>query len=439
MSWLVSAVLILLLALALQLGMLAFAMYALLVTIFVSRFLARQWIENIEVTRKCSCTTAQLGDLVTVVVTVRNTGKWPIVWLLVEDLLPRRALIFRPPDLDVRGQREFIATLRAGQSKNILYQFRCQRRGYYQVGPTLIETGDVFGLHRRYRVEASPEFVTVFPQPQALDGYEIASRRPIGEIRMSHRLYEDPTRNAGVRPYINGDPLSRVHWRASARTGSLQCKIYEPSCVAGATLLVDFHTASFDRRHEPVRSELTVTATASIANALYELNQQVGMISNGRDAIDRIRTEGWTLPPQSRTKVRNATQMRDASQRLEPVVVPTRRGAASRLLIIESLARLELTDGMTLPQLLIETNSRMPRDATVIVVLPKVTEQSSIALGNLVSTGFAVTAVINTHEPLDFADASGPLLAQGIATHHLVDERSIVQICHRLTMQGNRT
>ncbi len=113
----------------------------------------------------------------------------------------------------------------------------------------MVETGDLFGLHRRYRVLTSPHFLLVYPDVVPLEGYELASRRPIGEIHLSHRLYEDPTRIAGVRRYELGDPLNRIHWRATARTGQLHCKLYEPSCVAGATLLLDFHT----RRVQPAR------------------------------------------------------------------------------------------------------------------------------------------------------------------------------------------
>ena len=32
---------------------------------------------------------------------------------------------------------------------------------------------------------------------------------------------------------------------------------------------------------------------ASLTSAVYQLGQQVGLVTNGRDAIDRIRTEGW--------------------------------------------------------------------------------------------------------------------------------------------------
>src|SRR5581483_3951428 len=139
-------------------------------------------------------------------------------------------------------------------------------RGYYQLGPLVMESGDLFGLHRRYRAAADPHFLLVYPRIVPLEGYDIESRRPIGDVRLVHRLYEDPTRIAGVREYQAGDALNRVHWGATARTGKLHSKVYEPSTLAGATLMLDFHKASYPRRGEPYRSELGVTAAVSLAN-----------------------------------------------------------------------------------------------------------------------------------------------------------------------------
>ena len=36
------------------------------------------------------------------------------------------------------------------------YQVNFLMRGYYQLGPLLLESGDLFGLHRRFRVETKP-------------------------------------------------------------------------------------------------------------------------------------------------------------------------------------------------------------------------------------------------------------------------------------------
>jgi uncharacterized protein (DUF58 family) len=228
--------------------------------------------------------------------------------------------------------------------------------------------------------------------------------------------------------------LNRVHWRATARTGKLHSKVYEPSTVAGVTILLDFHQRSHDPRNEPVRSELAVTAAASLANAVYEMGQQIGLITNGRDAADRIRQEGWDYDMRSRDVARRAASMADASDRLQPVIVPTRPGPEQLMRIFEALARVELTDGLDLAQLTAESASRMPRDATVVAVLPTVNQDSAVALGNLQRRGLAVAALLNLYEEYDFAEASGPLLAQGIKTYHLKDEEGIVAMCRNFVL-----
>ena len=58
------------------------------------------------------------------------------------------------------------------------------------------------------------------------------------------------------------DPENRLHWRATARTGELHSKVYEPTSLAGATVLLDFHQDGYPRRNEPHRSELAITTAA---------------------------------------------------------------------------------------------------------------------------------------------------------------------------------
>lgn len=436
MRWIVSALLILLVAMVLNLGLLAFAMYALLGVIGLSRYLADRWSRNLTAEREMNADQVAIGDRVAVVVKLENGGGLPIPWLLLEDLLPRRALIHSPPNLEVTGERLQLASFRGkafggSARKTVLYQLQCHRRGYYQIGPLVAETGDVFGLYRRYRVLTEPSFLMVLPEVIPLEGFDIASRRPIGEVRMSYRLFEDPTRISGVRGYQAGDPLNRIHWGATASTGVLHSKVYEPSTVAGVTLLLDFHKDGYDPRDEPVRSELAITAAASIAGAVCEMGQQVGLVTNGRDAADRIRTEGWNKSQvRSRSEAQSAG-MRDKSERLRPVIVPTERSNAQLPRILETLARVEKTDGMTFAQLVSETASRMPQSATVVAIVSLVTPQMAIALGNLRRRGLAVTALVNVYEETRFSELSGPLVAEGIEVRHLKERATVPTVCQR--------
>lgn len=429
MRWYLGAALLLAIALVLGLGWLAYAMYALVGVMVVSRWLARNWANHLAAQRECNRTTVQVGDTVAVVLTVSNMGRLSIPWVLVEDQLPAEALIERPPRMVVMGRRLQLVMLRGRQRRTLYYQLRFQERGYYQIGPVVLETGDLFGLYRCFRTLSEPHFILVYPQVTPLEGYDVASRRPIGEVRLSHRLYEDPTRIAGVRAYQAGDPLNRIHWRATARTGVLHSKVYEPSSVAGATLLLDFHRAAFGERDVRFRSELAVRMAASLANALYLMGHQVGLVTNGRDAADRIRTEGWDPAPQTRRAARQSAAMRPASTRLEPLVVPTQRGAEQLLRMLETLARVELTDGLSLAQLVSETAHRMPRDATVIALIPSATVEAALALGGLRRRGFAVEAILATSQAHDFEESAGRLAAEGIRAHQLTHPSDIAALC----------
>jgi len=436
MRWLVGAIFLLLVAIVLDFGLLAYAMYALLGVMVLSRWLADSWSAHLSATRETNRGRVEIGDTVAVVVKLENKSWLPIPWMLLEDLLPRQAMIHNPPNLQVIGRRMQLISLRGGARKTILYQLTCNRRGYYQLGPLVAETGDLFGLYRRYRILSEPSFLLAYPKVIPLEGFDIASRRPIGEVRMSHRLYEDPTRMAGVRAYQAGDPLNRVHWGATASTGQLHSKVYEASTIAGATLLLDFHETSFDPKHEPVRSELAITTVASIAGAICEMGQQIGLVTNARDAAERVKRTGWhhqQLP--SRQFARSSAAMLDDSERLRPQVVPTCRGNLQLRLILETLARAEKTAGLTFAQLVRETTSRLPASATVIALLTAPTPEAAIALGNLRRRGFAVTAILNTYDPFEFAAMSGPLLAQRVETRQLLDEHSIPTICSNLVLR----
>jgi uncharacterized protein (DUF58 family) len=432
MWWYVAVILILLAALLLDSGLLAYAMYVLLGVLLVSRFLARNWIGKLCATRTCDVTTAEIDDRIDVSVTITNAGKLPVPWVLLEDMLPRDALLQRAPRLKVKGRRVQLRMIAGSGETTLNYELTCLMRGYYQIGPLLMESGDLFGLHRRFRVEAEPHYLIVYPKVVPLLGYDLASRRPIGDIRLTHRLYEDPTRIAGVRPYESGDPLNRVHWRATARTGELHSKIYEPSSLAGATIVLDFHKAGYPARGEPFRSELAVTAVASLANAVYQMGQQVGFVSNGRDAADRIRLEGWDKDYRNRTSARQEAAMQDQSERLQPVTVPTRRGAEQFQHIREALARVELTDGLTLAALVLEAASRMPRDATIVALLPDVPIESALALGNLRRRGFAVTVVLIMLDGREVERGYGRLVSEGIRdVRHLANEEGIPELCRQ--------
>ena len=93
------------------------------------------------------------------------------------------------------------------------------------------------------------------------------------------------------------------------------------------------------------------------------------------------------------------------------------------------MARVELSDALTFDRLVIEAESRMPRDATVVAILAHVTPETAVALGRLKRQGFAVSVVLLAFDEIERIDGAGPLIAQGLAVRAVSDENELHGFC----------
>ena len=390
-----------------------------------------------------------IGSKIPMAIEVTNRGRLPVAWVLVEDLLPTAAPAgplsstenastprsldgYRRPPLRVLGRRLAVMTLMPGQTKTLAYEIETTRRGYFQVGPTVLETGDPVGLFRRYRLATNPHYLTVLPRVEGLTSYEIGSRRPIGEIRIRENVMTDPTRIRGIRQWQIGDPMRSVHWAATARTGILHSKIYEPSSIVGATIVLDLHVNSNPERHEPVRTDLAISAAASIAAALHQAGEPFALATNGRDAADRIRA---AREQASRYRTRDSAasegSMHRHSDRLRPVILPVDRGPTHLREVTRHLARLERTDGLTLAEFLAESQSQLSDETTLLFIVQSVSETDLAAMIGFARRGWAVAVIVNTAEIHEFSQVAAPLLAENLSVAHLADRQSIGDLAAR--------
>src|SRR5690606_37948708 len=107
-------------------------------------------------------------------------------------------------------------------------------------------------------------------------------KEPFGEIKVHHSLFTDPIRTRGIRDYSPHDRFRDVHWKATARRGHLQTKVYDPS--TGMTMAVFLNVATFTRHwmgFDPDLLERAVSVAASICNYGIQEGWGVGVYANG--------------------------------------------------------------------------------------------------------------------------------------------------------------
>ncbi len=275
-------------------------------------------------------------------------------------------------------------------------QLECLQRGYFQIGPLVLESGDLFGLHRRFRVDDRAGVPAGLPAHRAAGGLRPrlapAHRRRAHDAPPlrgpdAHRRRPRPTSRATRSTASTGGPPPAPA-RCTARSTSRPRSPARRSCSTSTQ-------AGYPDRGEPFRSELAVTAAVSLANAVYEMGQQVGLVTNGRDAADRIRTEGWEHDPRTRQAARAAGgHARGRASACEPLVVETRRGVEQLQRIRETLARVELTDGLTFAELVVGDGEPAAARRDRGGGAADVPVETAIALGNLRRRGLAVTVVL---------------------------------------------
>lgn len=162
------------------------------------------------------------------------------------------------------------------------YALTAMQRGVYTLGPAEIETGDLFGVFRRKAILGKPMEIVVYPNLFRLEELGLPYREPLGELVARRSLYEDPTLIAGSREYRQGDPLRRVHWKATARTGDLQVRLHDPSTTAQLMIVLNVNT--FQHVWQGVeleRMEASIDVAASLSLWALHKGFVVGLRSNG--------------------------------------------------------------------------------------------------------------------------------------------------------------
>ncbi|MBV7334332.1 DUF58 domain-containing protein [Chloroflexi bacterium TSY] len=330
------------------------------------------------------------GETILGRIKMRNRSWFPMPWVHVQESVP----------FELQEQNSYRTVLTVGGRANneYPYRLRCNKRGYFPVGPLRLQTGDLFGFVSSAWQEGSQPYVTVYPRVIALEKLGLPSRSPFGTLSSRRQIFEDPARVAGVRDYESGDSLRSIHWKATAREDSLQVKKLQPAIALDVTIILDLNRKAYPILGAIGYSEWAITAAASVAShMIIQQRQQVGLLTNGKDSISE------ELPP----------------------AIPSRAGRGHLMSILSQLARIQLHElDTTLSEWIPGQLTNLEWGTTLVVVAPTLDEQALWALHNAYRRGSNVVALLCAPEnELDLIQAQGKQL--GILVHKTVWEQDL--------------
>jgi uncharacterized protein (DUF58 family) len=282
--WLFLAILFTL-AVVFRQGMLSIFVLMLTLASAISSMWARYSLAGVTYRRRLVDQQIAYGEETRLILEFVNAKPLPLAWLLVHDRFPKQVELLTDEVVSVPTQLTALFTtllsLRWYERVIHTHRVRGTQRGRFRFGPAQLASGDVFGFRRSERWDQRADDLIVYPKIVPVEVLGLPAGRPMGEWLGHRRIVEDPLRFAAVRDYVPGDMLRAVHWKASAHTGTLQTKIFDPSNALSLILAVDVQTALYGYSYMPECLELIICAAASLAVEALNQRYAVGLYSNG--------------------------------------------------------------------------------------------------------------------------------------------------------------
>jgi len=345
------------------------AYFWLLLLIF-SYLMSRLALRGINFRRTARFTRSQVGQIYEERFEIQNTGRVMRLWLEVKD------------ESSLPGSRgsQVISMLKGREIRAYVVRTRLTTRGVFPLGPTVLASGDLFGLYQVSQTYPASDSLLVYPMMVDIHAFP----NPIGWLSggeaLRRRTQQITANAAGVREYVSGDPLNRIHWLSTARRNRLIVKEFELDPLSEVWIFVDANkSVQFSLPPEPVQlderdmwrpsvriplppstEEYAVSAAASLARYYLQNERIIGLVSAGRNYT----------------------------------VISAEKGGRQLGKILEALALFK-ADGKIPLQALVEAQARnLPRGSTVVIITPAYGDGVSLSVELLSRSGMRPIIVL---------------------------------------------
>ncbi|MDR0267935.1 DUF58 domain-containing protein [Paenibacillus sp.] len=211
------------------------------------------------------------GDQVKVSLKFAVPGFLPMPYVIIREVMKRHngeTWSFEESVIpDLRGSGE------------LMFRTPPLERGRYFFTETECVSEDIFGFIEHKGTFHVPGQFRVFPRMVSIPGWKIIDKnsRLAGPQRAAASRRETTQIN-GVRDYVYGDRISRIHWNATAKTGSWKSKEFEYDSIPKIMIILDAISAHYSSDKQ---FELAVSTAASLINYASRERLCIGLATVG--------------------------------------------------------------------------------------------------------------------------------------------------------------
>ena len=326
---------------------------------------------HLEVIRTTRVNRKPVGEVFSENFEVINRSIIPKVWLKISD----------QSDLPGGAGSRVLTFIGGKQTRAYIAHSYLMQRGWFQLGPTQISTGDFFGLFLAKKEFPGEDMLLVLPHMVSIREFPAPFGILPGGRALRQKTLEVTPYAAGVREFVQGDPLKSIHWPSSARKQRLMVKEFEKDPLAEVWIFVDMqrsvHYSAVDEddarpqeinwliqkqpfRLPPETEEYAISIGASLANYYIQQKREVGLIAAGQ----------------------------------KYAVLPAERGERQLGKILETLAVLRAEGDLPLSGLISTQIVHLTRGSTIIMISPSADQKIFTVAVDLIQRGLKPVVIL---------------------------------------------
>ena len=316
-----------------------------------------------------------VGDRVVESFEVENASAFPLLWAEIRD------------QSDVPGYTASRVEAVDGHGhKRWETQGTCERRGVFHLGPWDVISSDPFGIFCIRWTFPVERTVLVYPRIVRLPDITLPRGYMRGQAREWRPSPVEDIAAAGVRPYLPGAPLRRIHWPSSARRGTLFSRLFDMEPSGDLWLVLDLDARVQAGEGITSTEEYVVVLAASLAAKMLAQGRAVGLACSGEHVA----------------------------------LVPPRGGSGHLWELLGHLARAHSAPDIPLHDFLARVTTMAARGCTLVVFTPSTSPDWLSPLVTAQSRGMAASVVWldpGTFTSAGRPDPRGPSLHALLARH----------------------
>ena len=317
---------------------------------------------------------SQVGQIFEERFEIINTRSIPRIWVEVKD----------NSTLPGTKQSHILTLIRSHEVRTFVARTRLLERGVFSLGETELLASDFFGLFSVKKKFPAVDHLLVYPMMVQINSFPSPAGWLAGGEALRRRTHQITPNAAGVRDYVQGDPLNRIHWLSTARRNRFIVKEYELDPMAEVWIFLDVERNNqFEIKEELPKLEMREMWRPSVSIPLPASTVEYAVC---------------IAASLSRYYLKNGRVVGFVSAGKNLWVLPSDRGARQMGKILETLALIRGDGNLPLQAVVNAQIQNLARGSTILLITPSSEEKITPLVISLIQRGMhPIVICLNRH------------------------------------------